>query len=174
MSTFLFGSVNLFRFLELRLGNFEIAAIDRAEKAGLVAFMTGSANLINFDQQRVAVAIERDVPDCLRMAAGLAFHPKCLARPAPEMRLAGSDGFFQGSAIHPRHHQHPASGLFLDNGGNQPVGIEFQSVIKVHTAPAIAHKIERKGKERLPVYAAVRKLRWRRGRTRKVLVAQLN
>ena len=47
------------------------------------------------DQQRVAVAIERDVFHGLGVAAFLALHPVFLARAAPEVRLAGLDGVFQ-------------------------------------------------------------------------------
>src|SRR5882672_2574216 len=93
VSFFLF--INLLRRLQLRLGDFESAIFDRAEKARLIAFVARRAGLPDLDEQHVAVAIERDVLDGLRVAAFLAFHPEFLARAAPEMRLAGLDGFFQ-------------------------------------------------------------------------------
>lgn len=94
--------------------------------------MTSRADLFDLNQQRVAVAIERDVFHRLRVAAYLAFHPEFLARPTPEMRLARLDGFLQRSAIHPRHHQDAPGGLLLHDGGNQAVRSEFQFFVKAH------------------------------------------
>src|SRR5215204_4523100 len=112
----LLAAVDVPRWLELGLGDVEtVAACDRPEKAGFISFVTGRAGLLHLDEQGVAIAIEGDIFDSLRVTAGLAFHPKCLARAAPEMRLAGGDRFFERSTIHPRHHQHPAGRLFLDD-----------------------------------------------------------
>jgi len=66
------------------------------------------------------------------VAAFLAFHPEFLAGPAPEVGFGSGDGFFEGSAIHPRHHQHAAGALFLHDGGNQSTRVEFQFVVKGH------------------------------------------
>ena len=129
-----FLSIDLFRRFELRLGDFERLAVlfHRAEKARLVAFVAGRADLVHLDQQCIAVAIERDVLDRLRVAALLAFHPEFLARTAPEMRLAGFNGFFERGAVHPRHHHDAAGFLFLNDGWNQAVRIKFQFVVKAH------------------------------------------
>ena len=129
-STFLF--VNLFRLLQLSFGDFEIFIFDRAEKARAITFVARRAGLLDLDEQHVAVAIERDVPDGLRVAALLALHPEFLARAAPEMRLAGGDGLFQRRAVHPRHHQHAAGFLFLNDRGDQAGGIKFQFVVETH------------------------------------------
>ena len=112
---------------------FDVAvAFHRSEEARLVALVTGCADLFDLNEQRVAVAIERDVLHRLGVAAGLAFHPEFLAGAAPEMSPAGRDCFFQRGAVHPRHHQHAAGGLFLDDGRDQAVGIKFQLVVKTH------------------------------------------
>ena len=87
--------------------------------------MARHAGLLDLDEQHIAVAIERDVLDGLRVAAFLALHPEFLARTAPEMRLAGGDGFFQRRAVHPREHQHAPGLVFLHDGGNQTVGVKF-------------------------------------------------
>ena len=94
--------------------------------------MTGSADLVNLDQQRVPVTIERYVFDGLSMTAGFAFHPKFLPRPAPEMRLAALDCFFERGPIHPRHHQHASGLLFLDDRRNQSIHVKFQIFVKAH------------------------------------------
>ena len=117
--------VNFLRLLQLWFGDFEIFIFDRAEKAGAIAFVARRADLLDLNEQHVGVAIKRDVFDSLRVAAFFAFHPEFLARPAPKMRLAGFDGFLQRRAIHPRHHQNAASGLFLHNCGNQAIRSPF-------------------------------------------------
>ena len=127
-------TVNLLRLLQLRFGDFEIlaVAVHRAEKAGTITFVARRADLLDLNQQHVGVAIERDVFHGLRVAAFLAFHPEFLARAAPEMRLAGGDGAFQRGAVHPRHHHHTAGFLFLDDRGNQALGVKFQFVVETH------------------------------------------
>jgi hypothetical protein len=125
--------VNVARSLEHGLGDFEsVATLNGAEKAGPITFVTSGADLLDLDQQSVAIAIERDVFDGLGVAAFLAFHPEFLAGAAPKMGLAGGDGFFQGSSVHPRHHQNAASAGFLHDGGNEAVGVKFQFVVKAH------------------------------------------
>ena len=130
-SSFLF--VNVTRRLEHGLRDFErIAAFNRPEETGFVTLVTSRADLLDLDQQRVAVAIEREILNRLRMTAFLTLHPEFLPGPAPEMGFAGGDGFFQRGAIHPRHHQYAPGARFLHNGWNQPVGVEFQFVVKAH------------------------------------------
>ena len=96
--------------------------------------MAGRADLFHLDQQRVAIAIKRHIFDRLRVPARFAFHPKFLARAAPEMRLARRDGLLQRRAVHPRHHQHAAGFLFLDDRWNQTVAVKFQLIVKTHLA----------------------------------------
>jgi hypothetical protein len=66
------------------------------------------------------------------MAAGLAFHPELLAGPAPKMGFSRFEGFFEGSPVHPGHHEYSAAGLFLNNRGNQAVAIKLQFFDKGH------------------------------------------
>src|ERR1035437_2312815 len=105
-SPFLF--IHLLRREQLRLGGLERLALDGAEKTGFVTFVARRAGLLNLNEQHVAVAIERDVLDGLRVAAFLALHPEFLARAAPKMRPARGDGAFERRAVHPRHHHHAA------------------------------------------------------------------
>jgi len=95
-STLLY-SVKLLGRLELRLGGLPrvALALDGAEETALVTLVTRRAILLDLNQQRVAVAIERDILHGLRVAAFLAFHPELLPRAAPEMRLPRGDGAFQ-------------------------------------------------------------------------------
>src|SRR4051812_23189798 len=109
--------------LEPLLGHADLLAgdADGAEEAGMVIFVAGSADLLDLNEQGVAVAIEGDVLHGLHVPAGFAFHPKFLAGAAPEMRFAGSDGRLEGSAIHPGHHQDAAGGLLLHDRGDKAV-----------------------------------------------------
>src|SRR5205807_8440385 len=130
-----FLAVNVFGGVELRFSDFETGAavLHGAEKAGLVTFVARRADLLDLNQESIAVAVEGNVLDRLSVAAGFAFHPELLAGAAPEMGFARLDSFFQRSAIHPGHHQHAPGGLFLDNGGNQAAGgVEFQLIVKAH------------------------------------------
>src|SRR5581483_2178249 len=125
----LLPAVNLLGTFELFLGDLEPAVpplrLNRAEKAGLITFVTGRPDLLDLDQKRVAVAIEGNVLDSLRVAAGFAFHPELLTGTAPEMSFAGLQGFFQRAAVHPGHHQDAAGFVFLDDGRNQPLASNF-------------------------------------------------
>jgi hypothetical protein len=118
--------------LQLRLGDFETAIFDRAEKARLITFVARRAGLLDLDEQHVAVAIKRDILDGLRVAAFFAFHPEFFPRAAPEMRLAGFDGFFERRAVHPREHHDALGFIFLNDGGNQTVRVKLQLVVETH------------------------------------------
>jgi len=133
--SFLF--VNIARRFEHGLGDFKgVAAFDRAKETGLVTFVAGGADLLDLDEQRVAIAIERNVFDGLGVAAFLAFHPEFLTGAAPKMRFARGNGFFERSAIHPRHHQDATGAGFLHDGGNEALGVKFQFVVKGHFSSA--------------------------------------
>jgi hypothetical protein len=139
---FFFLPVKLFRRLELGLSGLEIFSVtfDRAEETGLVTFVARGAGLLHLNQKTVAVAVKGDVLDGLRVAAFFAFHPKFLPRAAPEMRLAGGDGAFEGSAVHPCHHHDAAGFLLLNDCGNQSLRVEFQFFVKTHTEILTANR----------------------------------
>ena len=135
--------------MQLRLGDFETAIFDRAEKARLITFVACRAGLFDLDEQHVAVAIERDVLDGLRVAAFFAFHPEFPARAAPEMGLAGGDGGFERGAVHPGHHEDATGAVLLDDGGDEAIGIEFQLLVKVHQPSIILKRGKVMGKNML-------------------------
>ena len=74
-------AVKLCGRLELRLGGLKglTLAFDRAEETRFIAFVAGRAGLLHLDEQTVAVAVEGDILDGLRIAAFLALHPEFLA-----------------------------------------------------------------------------------------------
>ena len=72
-----FFLVDLFRRFDLRLGDFERLAFtfNRAEKARFVTFMARCAGLFHLNEQHVAITVESNVLDPLRVAAGFTLHP---------------------------------------------------------------------------------------------------
>ena len=95
--------------------------------------MASSADLLDLDQQSIAIAIQRDVFDRLGMAAAFSFHPELLTRAAPKVCFTGGNRFLERGPVHPGHHQNPARTEFLDDSRDQAVGIEFQFVVKRHS-----------------------------------------
>ena len=73
--------VNLFRREQLAFCGLEGFAFVfyGTEETGLVALVTCGAVLLDLDQQRVAIAIERDVFHDLCVTAFLALHPELLS-----------------------------------------------------------------------------------------------
>ena len=129
-----FFAVNLIGRDQLPLSDSEASSpiLYRTEKAGLIPFVTGRADLLNLYQQSVAVTVESDILHGLRVTAGFSFHPKFLPGPAPEVGLAGGNGLFQRRPVHPGHHQHAPGLLVLHDGRDQTVSIELQLIVKGH------------------------------------------
>src|ERR1039458_9510712 len=96
-------------------------------------FVASRADLLHLDQERVAVAVKCDVLDGLSVGAGFALHPELLARPAPEMGLAGLNGRFERGAGHPGHHADAARLLRRDGAWDQAIGIKLQFIVKAHS-----------------------------------------
>ena len=71
----------LLRIEELLFADFErcAVAVEFLEEAALVAGMAGAAGLLDFEEQRIGVAIGGPANDLLRVAAGLAFEPVLFA-----------------------------------------------------------------------------------------------
>ena len=91
--------------------------------------MTGdAADLFNFQQHHVVVAIEADFADVLHMAGFLALAPQLVARARPVHAAQGASGFFQRLAVHPRHHQDFTGSRILRNRGHQALRIPFDGV----------------------------------------------
>ena len=85
------------------------------------AAMAGRPGGIDRDEQRVAVAVDREVDEPQDVAARLALAPQPVARPRVEMDLAGRDGRGQRLGVHLGDHQHAAVGDVLDDGRHEPV-----------------------------------------------------
>lgn len=94
--------------------------VDLSKEAAAKSFVTGcAADLINFDQQRVAIAIEIDGVQLLNVAAFFALSPELFAAAAVVTDAACSQSFLVGFFVHPRHHQDIARSGILSNGRDQ-------------------------------------------------------
>ena len=68
------------------------------EKTTAVTFMaSGIAYLLDLQQNRVVIAIDKHFLDDLHIAAFFAFHPLLVARPAVEPGFPSFQGFFPGN-----------------------------------------------------------------------------
>src|SRR5205823_337518 len=82
------------------------AVLDAAVEAGAIARVTGRpADLLDFQQDRVGVAVEIDLLDFLDMAALLALAPEPIPAPAEVDGAPAPQGLVIGRAVHVREHQ---------------------------------------------------------------------
>src|SRR5689334_12879226 len=109
--------------VEHALGNhFPVSSGALAKKAALVAFVAGSAaDLVDLQQERVVVAIDKRVLDFLKISRLLAFEPRAFAGAAVIMRLAGFLGFFPRFLVHVGDHQHFTRLMVLHDHRHQAV-----------------------------------------------------
>jgi hypothetical protein len=89
--------------------------------------MAGRADLVDADQQGVAVAVGGDRADVLDVPGGVALAPVLPTRPAPEPGPPGGEGAAHRLGVHPGDHQHGAVGVVLDHRGQEPGGVECEA-----------------------------------------------
>lgn len=125
----LFRVEHLFRFFKLeRVVAF--AGGDGAVEAGAVADVAaGVAGDFDAEPDGVLVVIDAQFEHFLNEAAGRAFVPEHLARTAPVMGLAGTDGFLQRFLVHIAHHQHFAAVGGGGDADDQAVAVEFRGKV---------------------------------------------
>ena len=101
-------------------------------KAAGIAGVAGAADLLDLEEEGVAVAVDKPAEDLLSVAARFPLLPELFAGAAPVVHVAGLNGVLEGILVHPGHHDHTTAflGAFLHDGGNQTASIEFQ--IQVH------------------------------------------
>jgi len=90
--------------------------------------MARRADLPDFNQKRVAIAIIIHGLHILEMPRGHALDPVFLARARPEAGLADLQGLAQRIDIQVRHHQDFFRFIILNDRRDQAVGIKLQLV----------------------------------------------
>ena len=110
-------------------------AIETARRAGVA----GGTDLIDFQQQRIAVAIDPCFDEMLR--CGRTFRPcaRLPARTRPVGDFAGLQRLFQRLAIHPGEHQHRAGRRTLRDDGHEPVVVERDRIDESFARQQIGH-----------------------------------
>jgi len=96
-----------------------------AIEAAAISLVAGGNVLIDADQHDVHVAIGQDFLDVLKVAAAFAFEGESATAAAIGVNLAGLEGFVEGGAVHPGHHENLPAGGVLDDQRDQAVGVEF-------------------------------------------------
>ena len=81
------------------------------------------ALLVDDEQQRVAVAVVVGLPHVLPVARRLALAPVLLAAARPEPRPPRLQRLVEGGIVHVGEHENVARPRFLDDGGDEAVGV---------------------------------------------------
>lgn len=80
-------------------------AVNLVETASFSRVAGNIADLLDPDEQAVAIAVVAKRSHFLQVTGGGAFMPEFLARPTPVPAFSGFEGFLQGVSVHPGHHQ---------------------------------------------------------------------
>ena len=98
--------------------------------------MAGNARLVaqlgDFEQHHIVVAIEADVVHGLHMARLFAFEPQLVAGTTEVHRALELRGFFEGFSVHPSKHQHIAGAGFLGDDGHQALRVPLNLIKPIH------------------------------------------
>src|SRR4029078_4922042 len=91
------------------------------EETASVAFMAGGAGLLDFEQDCVGVAIDKDGCDDLGVAALFTFGQEAAASATVINGPTSAHGFVVGLGVHPGDHEHLAGRGVLGHGGDKAV-----------------------------------------------------
>jgi len=120
--------VGFLRIEKFGFGNFLGRAVrsERLKKTARVAGVARAADLLDFKEQGVCVAIDAPSDHALGVAAGLALEPVFLPGAAPVVHEASVERGLQRGGVHPREHEHAFAFSVLHDGGDETVGIVFE------------------------------------------------
>src|SRR5215218_4335352 len=88
--------------------------------------MACPADLVDFEQHGVAIAVKAHRVHVLRVTGRLALDPVFAARTREVGALAGFQRAGQRDVVHPRDHQHQPRAAFLRHRHEQPVGVALE------------------------------------------------
>lgn len=78
-------------------------------ETGSISRVAGAPNLLNFQQERVAIAVQVNGDDRLSVSRSCALYPELVTASAPISRTACRDSGGQRLFVHPSKHQHFAT-----------------------------------------------------------------
>src|SRR5580704_16724277 len=107
-------------------------------EAGPVAGVAGGADLVDLDDQGVAVAVQRDRLNPLVVPGRVSLDPVLLAAARPVGAPAGGERAMQRLVVHPAEHQHLTGVVLLGDGRYQPVRIPLQPRGDLRVEPGLA------------------------------------
>ena len=93
------------------------------EEATALAGVAGGTDLIDLNQQCIAVAVQGHTLDVLHMAGGVALAPVFLTGTGPEGHAPGGERAAQSLIVHVADHQHLVGVVLLHDCGDQTFGI---------------------------------------------------
>src|SRR5262245_17351249 len=88
--------------------------------------MAGTTRLLDLDQHRITVTVERDRSDLLEVPGSLAFDPVLLPAARPVCAAAGGERAMQRLIVHPPQHQHFTGVVLLCDGREQAGRVALQ------------------------------------------------
>jgi hypothetical protein len=97
-------------------------------KAGARACVAGGTDLVNPDQHRVTVTVERDSPDVLGMTGRVALAPVLATAARPERHPPGRQRAMQRLVVHPADHEHLATVVLLHHGTHEAIDVTLQTL----------------------------------------------
>ena len=99
-----------------------------AVEAGARAGVAGRADLLDPDEQGVAVTVQRNCSDVLRVAGGVALAPVLTAASGPECHPPRRQRAAKSFVVHPADHEDLTAVVLLHNGTHEAVGVTLQTL----------------------------------------------
>ena len=114
-----------------------------AKETGGRTCVTGMPDLVDLQEQDIAVAINPGFDQSLRVSGLLAFFPDLAAGPRPVCDMARRKRLFQGVAVHPGKHEHVTTVCALRDNRDQSVITKFNLRQKLLVREYFAHDAAR-------------------------------
>src|SRR5674476_446804 len=96
-------------------------------EAGASAGMAGRADLVDADEQRVTVTVQRDGLDILRVARRVALAPVLAAAAGPVSHPSRRQRAMKRLIVHPADHEHLTAVVLLNDSTHEAVCGAFQA-----------------------------------------------
>lgn len=102
----------------------------------------GIANLVDFQQQSVSIAVEIGGFEFLHISAFLTLAPEFFSAAAVVADASGAEGFLPGVFVHPGHHQNITRFRVLSDSGDEGIGGKVWTIQECHSSAIIVQETE--------------------------------